>query len=132
MVIGAPKPSHVTSETEKAFLRKCYDECTAMLCVCAGVLPVLSAGLLQGKSATGPKLMLPLMKGNAPGTEWVEKRWCRDGKIWTSGALLNGFDMVTAFARHTMGGEGSLVDYMIELGAWPDRDVSYADVNGTA
>lgn len=104
-----------------------HDDCAAFLCICAGFEPVLSAGLLEGKSATAPQLMLPMAREMAPGVEWVEKRWWRDGKIRTSGALLNVLDLVAAFGRETWGGEGTLVDYIVPIGAWPERDVDYKD-----
>ncbi|KAG7151139.1 hypothetical protein HYQ46_013108 [Verticillium longisporum] len=59
---------------------------------------------------------------------WLEKRWVRDGKLWTSGALLNGADMVSAFVREHWGRQqGSLAGITAEVGAWPDRDVDYRD-----
>lgn len=32
-------------------------------------------------------------------TTWVERRWARDGKMWTSGALLNGLDLMREFVK---------------------------------
>lgn len=57
-----------------------------------------------------------------------------DGKIWTTGVLLNGLDMVVAFAKNVWGqdgedgnGKGGLVDVMASGGGWPQRDVEYRD-----
>lgn len=63
----------------------------------------------------------------APSTNWIKRRWTQDEKLWTSGSLLNGMDMMAAFGRETWGGKDSLVDHMIRVGYWPERDVSYAD-----
>jgi transcriptional regulator GlxA family with amidase domain len=84
------------------------------------------AGLLRGKTATAPRFLLPLAKEMSPDTNFVEKRWCRDGKLWTSGALLNGLDLMREFALTYWGGRG-LVEYLGELGHWPIRDVDYKD-----
>ncbi|PWY73010.1 class I glutamine amidotransferase-like protein [Aspergillus heteromorphus CBS 117.55] len=127
VVIGASKLGYEASSVEKEFLRKCYADCAALLCVCGGFEPVLASGLLEGKVATAPRLFYPGLKQMAPGTEWVDKRWVQDTKIWTTGALLNGLDMVAAFGRETWGGEGSLVEHMIRAGFFPTRDVDYKD-----
>lgn len=41
------------------------------------------------------------MKQKAPDVEWVEKRWTtnENGKLWSSGAVTNGTDMMAAFVR---------------------------------
>jgi hypothetical protein len=46
--------------------------------------------------------------------------------------LLNGLDMVAAFGRQTWRGRDrdSLVDHMIQVGYWLERDVDYADALG--
>lgn len=114
------------NEAEKEFLRKSYNACTAMLCVCGGFEPVLSAGLMEGKTATGPRFLLPMLRELGPGVNWVEKRWVQDGKIWTTGALLSGFDMVAAFGRATWG-DGPLVGNLIKKGGFPERDIDYLE-----
>ena len=128
VMLGAYAVGYQVSETEKQFLRKAYTECAALLCICAGFLPVLAAGILEGKTLTAPIPMLPMMRQAAPGIKWVTRRWAQDGKVWTTGSLLNGMDMMAAFGRHTWGGKDSLVDHMIRVGYWPERDVDYADV----
>lgn len=113
---------------EIKFLQKCNDECAALLFICGGFIAALQAGLLEGKTATGPRPMIPMMQQSNPEVNWVAKRYVNDGKIWTSGALLNGTDMVQHFVRQLWGGEGSLVEFGMRLGGYPDRDVDYKDV----
>lgn len=71
------------------------------------------------------------MREQAPEVNWVEKRWVRDGKLWTSGSVLNGTDMMRAFGREIwggrMGGKGGLLERMERVGAWPARDVDFKD-----
>lgn len=62
-------------------------------------MPVLAAGLLEGKTVTAPIPMLAVMWRAARGTNWIKRRWAQDGKIWTKGSLLNGLDMVAAFGN---------------------------------
>lgn len=127
VVLGAHKVGYQASETEKEFLRKCHADCVALLCICGGFESVLSAGLLEGKTATAPRGFIPLMQQVAPGTNWIEKRWVHDSKIWTSGTLLNGFDMVAAFGRDAWGGKNTLLEHCLSEMAWPERDVDYAE-----
>ncbi|KAJ5459309.1 hypothetical protein N7530_011253 [Penicillium desertorum] len=127
-IVGAMSFNYQATEAEIAFLRKTHDDCTALLLVCAGFQPALVAGLLEGKTATAPRPFLATMKQSAPGVNWIQKRYVRDGKIWTTGSLLNGFDMVAAFGRENWGGEGTFIGVLTQEGGWPDRDVDYKDI----
>ena len=113
-------------DAELAFIRKAWEECSAFLTICGGVEVPLQAGLLEGKTVTGPVTMLDMLRKQAPDADWVSKRWVRDGKLWTSGALLNGEDVMTNFVKNYWG--GAYVDFLSKLGAWPDRDIDYKDV----
>jgi transcriptional regulator GlxA family with amidase domain len=43
---------------------------------------------LKGKSASGPRGVIPVLRKKFPDTKWVDdKRWVKDGNIWTSGKL---------------------------------------------
>ncbi|KAJ4118873.1 hypothetical protein NW768_010611 [Fusarium equiseti] len=126
VLIGASTMNQPPDKAELAFIRKAWEECSAFLTICGGVMVPLQAGILKGRKATGPVIMLDTLRKQAPETNWVSKRWVRDGKLWTSGALLNGEDMMTNFVKHYWG--GTYVDFLSKLGAWPDRDVDYNDV----
>lgn len=87
------------------------------------------AGLLTGRTATAPRMMLEELKKSAPHVNWVEKRWVQDGKLWTSGTLLNGMDLMTNFIRQTWQvKEDSFIEYMLRTVGSVDRDVDYKDV----
>ena len=134
VLVGAHHMDYTPNATELAFVRRSYETCTAFLSICGGVLTPLMAGVLHEKKATGPRFMLDALRKQAPTTEWVEKRWVRDGKLWTSGALLNGTDMMNAFGKEFWGPkegeeeEESLAGLFTKMGAWPERDVDYKDV----
>ncbi|KAL4998569.1 DJ-1/PfpI family protein [Aspergillus recurvatus] len=129
-LLGANHIAYTPNEAELAYIRKVHDSCNALLTVCGGCVPVMHAGLLQGKTATAPRQLLPIFKETAPGVNWVEKRYVNDGKIWTTGVLLNGMDMLAAYGRSVWGGEGGFVDGLIRGGSWPERDVDYRDEDG--
>ena len=90
------------------------------------------AGLFKGKTVTAPRFMLDQLRQNDSSVNWVEERWHRDGKLWTSGALLNGLDLMRAFGTEYWGGEGSLMQFGLESGHYPQRDVNYADAPSKA
>ncbi|KAI0012851.1 class I glutamine amidotransferase-like protein [Xylariaceae sp. FL0662B] len=129
VLMGAEKPGYVANEAELTFVRKCWEDCQAFITICAGLLTPLRAGILEGKTATAPRILLESLRRQAPGTNWVEKRWVRDGKLWSSGALLNGLDLMANFVAEFWGGEGTLAEFAAKFGAWPDRDIDYKDVS---
>lgn len=132
VVMGAHLAGYVPTATELAFVRRTYETCSAFIAICGGVQVPLMAGLLDGKKATGPRFLLDMFRQQAPATEWLEKRWVRDGKMWTSGALLNGLDLMHAFAHehwgNVSGDEESLVGFSCKITAWPNHDIDYKDV----
>jgi transcriptional regulator GlxA family with amidase domain len=128
--MGAHDVGYHLNEAEQAFIRKSYETSAAFITICGGFLAALESGLLEGKTATGPRPMLDGLRQVAPGVKWVERRWVRDGKLWSSGALLNGLDLMRAFVTEYWGGEGTLAEFGLALGAYPDRDVTYGDVQG--
>lgn len=114
---------------ELDFVRNAYAESFAFITICGGFQAAFQAGVFKGKTATAPRPMVPMLRQMAPDTQWVEKRWHRDGKLWTSGALLNGLDLMRNFVTDTWGGEGTLAEYIIDIGHWPVRDLAYGDVS---
>ena len=118
---------HVPNAAEVAFVQKAYASSAAFMTVCGGITYALAAGLLAGRVATGPRFLLPLLRGLSPTTRWVEQRWARDGKLWTSGALCNGLDMMRAFMQDTWGPGGGIGDFLCAVGSAPNRDLDYKD-----
>lgn len=131
VLVGAHHIDYHLTDTERAFIQKTYAGCSAFMTVCGGILVAVEAGLVAHKTVTGPRFMLPQLGAAAPDATWVEKRYVQDGKLWTSGALHNGLDMMAAFTRQTWPTRGSqgmkLVHYGLVLGSALDRDIDYKD-----
>lgn len=125
--MGAHVGDYTTTEAELAYIRKAHEECAAFLTICGGFMNALRAGLLEGKAATAPRFILPQLKKDAPGVEWVEQRWAHDGKVWTTGALLCGPDMMRAFMQETWQNKAQLVHIMLDISCCPYRSVKYED-----
>jgi transcriptional regulator GlxA family with amidase domain len=98
----------------QTFLRTQHEHVSAFMSVCTGYLGPLHAGLLRNTRATAPRGLLHSLKG-FPDVQWEERRWVRDGKMWSSGAVMNGFEMMGEFMRERWGGEeGGLVDVVLK------------------
>lgn len=101
--MGQRKVGYAENEAEIAFIRKAYEDCSAFLAICGGYESAHRAGLLKGKTATAPRVILHQLREESPETNWIEQRWARDGKMWTSGILLNGLDLMMAFVSFIPG-----------------------------
>lgn len=126
--MGANEMGYEMTEAEVNFIRKSWDDCSAYMTICGGVDALLKAGILGGKTVTAPFGLIPSLQQQHPGTNWVVKRWQRDGKLWTSGTSLNGLDLMRAFCFETWGeGKGDLIDKIGKMAAWPVRDGDFSD-----
>lgn len=86
LLIPGPEPSAVPDEEAVSFLRKHRDAGTTdFLVVCTGCFPAGYAGLLDGKRVVGPRGLEGTLKQKFPAAKFVDRRWERDGQIWTSG-----------------------------------------------
>ena len=95
ILVPGPDPAEMFGEKVLAFLKGHANwrgddgKATDILCVCTGCFLLGQAGLLKGKSANGPRGVLPTLQKKFPDTKWIDdKRWVKDGNIWTSGKLL--------------------------------------------
>lgn len=91
LLIPGPNPSEVPSEPVINFVRAHTegDRCVVMT-VCTGVIVVGHAGILKGRTATGPRglLITGELQKKFPEVKWVDKRWVKDGNVWCSGTWL--------------------------------------------
>lgn len=129
MLIGAYNIGYTPTDAELAFVRKAYDDASAFLTICGGFQAAHLAGLLAGKKATAPRFLLEELRKQDPRTTWVDRRFVRDGKLWTSGSLLNGQDLMRAFVMEFWPELGSIC---MPIGGWPMRSEEYEGVEGLA
>lgn len=94
----------------------------AFLTICGGMLPAQLAGVLVDHTCTAPRLIVPILQKQDPRTTWVEKRAHRSGKVWTSGTLLNGLDLMREFAMATW---PDLAKVSVPMGGWPERSLDF-------
>jgi len=78
--------------------------CKVVLSVCTGSFILFSAGLLKSKKATTHFTMLDKLR-NLKDVEVVEKRFVKEGKVWTSAGVSAGIDMALELIAEEAGGE---------------------------
>lgn len=98
--------------------------------VCTGVFVALPTHLLASKRATAPKMLLPMLQAQHPETHWEEKRWVRDGDLWSSGGVTNGLDMMAAFMRERWPEKRQLIECMLEIADVGERGQEYTGGEG--
>ena len=58
-------------------------------------------------------------------TTWLHQRWVRDGKLWTSGGVTNGLDMMAAYMRETF--DPQIVEVALSICDCGDRGQFYKE-----
>lgn len=92
LMIPGPEPKAETDERAKRFIRAHVEGGgVTLMTVCTGCLPAARAGVFKGKKVTGPRGLLGGLKKEFPDTEWIDKRWTRDGRMWSSGESVSAF-----------------------------------------
>jgi transcriptional regulator GlxA family with amidase domain len=96
VLVPGPDPSKIFEEEVLQFVRAHATwrggdgRSTDILSVCTGCFILGQSGILKGKSSSGPRGVIPVLRKKFPDTKWVDdKRWVRDGNIWTSGKLCS-------------------------------------------
>ncbi|KAI9873326.1 MAG: hypothetical protein M1830_000541 [Pleopsidium flavum] len=129
LLLPGPPPTYTPSPAITHFLTTQLPHLTAFMTVCTGVMPALASGILDGKTVTAPRGLIPMLREKYPGSEFVEKRWVRDGKVWTSGGVTNGLDMMAGFLREGFqrGKKREVVEVVLGLADVGDRGQEYRD-----
>ncbi|KAJ2926509.1 hypothetical protein H1R20_g10579, partial [Candolleomyces eurysporus] len=106
-VSGSAGPPHIPTVNFTSWL----------LTVCTGSIYLAQSGLLDGVRVASNKVALKYLvetRGLNRKVKWVgDKRFVRDGKIWSSAGITSGLDLAAEFARVHFDPE--LVDYARNL-----------------
>lgn len=109
------------------FVAKQAESCKAILSVCTGSFILHAAGLLCGRKATTHWGSLDRLRGLGD-VDVVERRFVRDGKIWSAAGVSAGIDMMLAFIADTAGDEvAGKVQFAAEY--YPES-IDYGDFRG--
>lgn len=99
---GQGTRKEVENEELLAFVRKQAAGCKKVLSVCTGTFILHAAGLLEGKEATTHWGSLGRLR-ERPGVTVVERRFVRDGGIWTAAGVSAGIDLALALIAEQAG-----------------------------
>ncbi|SLM33397.1 Protein kinase A anchor protein, nuclear localisation signal domain [Lasallia pustulata] len=130
LIVGGPPPTYRPSQPIQSFLHKQVQSGSVLFSVCTGIFVALPTDLLQSKRATAPRMLLPMLRAQHPETHWEEKRWVRDGHLWSSGGVTNGLDMMAAFMRERWPERRQLVECVLEMADVGGRGQDYAGGEG--
>jgi transcriptional regulator GlxA family with amidase domain len=92
LLIPGPDPATIFEEEALQFVRahatwanNCGKKAD-ILSICTGCILLAQSGVVKGKNANGPRAVIPMLRQKYPDVKWIDdKRWTRDGNIWSSG-----------------------------------------------
>ncbi|KAI1352543.1 ThiJ/PfpI family protein [Xylaria sp. FL0043] len=130
VLVPGPDPSDSYEQPVLDFL-KAHSECktTDVLSVCTGIYLCGAAGLLDGRTACGPRGLQDDIKKKHPAAKLVgEKyRWVQDGNFWSCGGITNGNDLVAAYARAGKHFPSAVVEMACKMADVGDRGQLYSE-----
>lgn len=88
------------------FISRQAESCKAVLSVCTGAFLLHRAGMLSGRKATTHWASLDRLRALDDVTV-VEKRFAKDGFVWSSAGVSAGIDMTLAFIAEVSGEEAA-------------------------
>lgn len=129
LFIPGPDPSIIPSERICNFVRRHAEiQDTTIMSVCTGVYVLGYSGVLDNKVVTGPRALIGMeLKKKFPRAKWRDNnRWEVDssGRLWTSGGIANGLDMVAAYLKQR-DGWGVLAEFVCGFADVGDRAREY-------
>ncbi|OAA49384.1 ThiJ/PfpI family protein [Metarhizium rileyi] len=128
VVVPGPDPTEKFAEKGLKWLRgHAKTEGVDVLSICTGLFICASAGIVEGKRASGPRGLQSLLKEKFPGVKLVGDlyRWVQDGNFWSSGGVTNGNELVAAYARASQRWAQPVVEAGLMLTEVGDRGQFY-------
>jgi transcriptional regulator GlxA family with amidase domain len=100
LFIPGPLPDYVAPPNVAAYIRRAAVETPIVMSVCSGSLVLAQLGILDGKPASTNAEMTDFARKAYPKVQWQDGvRWTVDGKLWTSGGVIEGISMMANFIR---------------------------------
>lgn len=103
---GQGTRSEVNNDVLLNFVRQQAATCKEILSVCTGSFILQAAGLLNGKRATTHWASLERLRA-LPEVCVTEKRFVRDGNVWTAAGVSAGVDLALALVADQAGEEAA-------------------------
>jgi putative intracellular protease/amidase len=91
LMIPGPPPGMQIPEVVCEFVRAHVEKGVDLLTICTGIFVAAEAEVLNGKTATGSRGIMDVLEKRYQAVKWVDRRWSRDGRVWTAGKLFSLF-----------------------------------------
>ncbi|KAK3335378.1 ThiJ/PfpI family protein [Cercophora scortea] len=128
VVVPGPDPSTKFNTPEKEWLvKQAARKETDILSVCTGIILCGQAGILKGKTASGPRGLQSQLRKSFEDVNWVgdDMRWVQDGNLWSCGGITSGNDLVGAYARQSRHFPSPIVELGLKLTEVDTRPQKY-------
>ncbi|KAJ2936861.1 hypothetical protein H1R20_g284, partial [Candolleomyces eurysporus] len=103
LVVPGPDPTVQLSEECIKFVQDRFPTLKGLLTVCTGSIAIAQTGILDGVQAASNKWALRMLAEAGSlnrKVKWVgDKRFVKDGKVWTGAGVTAGIDLAAEFAR---------------------------------
>ncbi|TEB34354.1 ThiJ/PfpI [Coprinellus micaceus] len=105
LLVPGPDPLLKLSDECNSWIKAQFGGLKNLLTVCTGSLLITQTGLLDGVEAATNKVALKSIVGQGKfeqfsKVKWVkDKRFAKDGKIWSSAGITAGLDLAAEFVR---------------------------------
>ncbi|PVH99910.1 ThiJ/PfpI family protein [Periconia macrospinosa] len=124
LMIPGPPPGLKPEQEVLDFVRAHVEKGVELLTICSGVYVAAYAGVLDGKRATGTRGIQDHLDKEFPKVHWQDARYVRDGKVWSSGGITNGMDMVGWYMRERW---PELADIVLKMADVDVRPAEYGE-----
>jgi putative intracellular protease/amidase len=93
LLIPGPDPGQVHEKSTLDFVKSHAKHGTTILIVCTGCFVAAEAGILNRRSASGPRALVPSLRKKYTAVDWDDqRRFVKDitgpGEVWSSGKLI--------------------------------------------
>lgn len=110
---GVGRIQEIRNQKTLNFIKKQYDTCELLISVCTGAFLLAEAGILANKKATTYWRALKEFAVTYPDVILKEERIVKAGKVWTSGGVSSGidliFELIKSVAGESMAGQVQLL-----------------------
>ncbi|KAF9007079.1 ThiJ/PfpI [Cyathus striatus] len=103
LLIPGPDPTNPIPEGCAEFLKARFEEVKLVLVICTAATAIAQTGILDGLRVCANKYGLKVLAEYGllrKEVKWVgDRRWIKDGKVWSSAGVTAGIDLAAEFAR---------------------------------
>ncbi|KAF9010728.1 ThiJ/PfpI [Cyathus striatus] len=133
LLVPGPDPNKPLPAGCAEFVKRRIGELKLLLLVCTGSLVIAQTGILDGLQVCSNKFALKMMKESGrlrKEVKWVgDRRWTKDGKVWSAAGVTAGIDLAAEFARvHFDPDIVQIVELLTEYAPKPDQPDDFCNI----